>query len=259
MTNTQTDENNGTGGRQALDGKVAWITGAGSGIGRAAAIALAGAGMKVALSGRRRDSLEETANLIAGPEADILITPLDVSDAAAVEQTAQKIESRFDRLDVAVLNAGINIKNRRWGDIDVKGWDDVVNINLNGAFYCCQAALPIMRRQKSGLIINVASRSGVRVAGAGPAYTASKHGMVAMSETINLDENAHGIRACALCPGEVATPILDRRPVPISDEERATMIQVEDMAETILFVARMPARVSINQIVLSPTIYRNKG
>lgn len=251
-----TDNSNRTDAPHDLTGQIAWITGAGSGIGQAAAVAMAGAGMQVVLSGRRRESLEETAHMVRAAGKEPMIEVLDISDAGACEDVARRIEARFGRLDMAVLNAGINIKNRRWDDIDVAGWDDVVNINLNGAFYCCRAVLPIMRKQKSGLIVNVASRSGVRVSKAGAAYTASKHGMVAMSETINLEEGDNGIRACALCPGEVATPILDQRPVAISDAEKAKMIQTQDMAQTILFVARMPARVCINQLVMSPSAHR---
>ncbi|MCF8467911.1 MAG: SDR family oxidoreductase [Sneathiella sp.] len=240
-----------------LNGKVAWITGAGTGIGRAAAVSLAGAGMEVVISGRRRSSLEETATLVRAEGKEPVIEELDVSDAAAVAKAVERIEARFGRLDVAVLSAGVNVKKRSWEEVDVEGWDSVVNIDLNGAFYCCRAVLPIMRKQKSGLIINVASWAGVHVSKmTGPAYNAAKHGMVAMSESVNMEESVHGIRACALCPGEVATPILDNRPVPVTDAQKAQMLQAADLGETVLFLASLHERVCVNQLVISPTANR---
>ncbi|TNE35024.1 MAG: SDR family oxidoreductase, partial [Alphaproteobacteria bacterium] len=208
-----------------LKGKVAWITGAGTGIGQAAAVSLARGGMEIVLSGRREANLQETAEMVRAVGGDPVIEALDVSDAEAVNALVKRIETKFGRLDIAVLSAGVNVKNRSWDQVDVPGWDSVVNIDLNGAFYCCHAVLPMMRAQKSGLIINVASWAGVHVSKlTGPAYNAAKHGMVAMSESINMEESRHGIRACALCPGEVATPILDNRPVPVTPEQKAVML-----------------------------------
>lgn len=240
-----------------LTKKVAWITGAGTGIGQAAAVSLASAGMEVILSGRRRANLDETAELIREFGIDPVIEELDVADAQAIEKVALRISDKFGRLDIAVLSAGINVKARSWAEVGVDGWDDVIDIDLNGAFYCCRAVLPMMREQKSGLIINVASWAGVHVSKmTGPAYTAAKHGMVAMSESLNMEEAIHGIRSCALCPGEVATPILDNRPVPITDAQKEVMLQAEDLGQTILFLAQMHERICINQLVISPTANR---
>lgn len=246
-----------TGVLQDIKGQVAWITGAGTGMGQAAAVALAGMGMEVVLSGRRRANLEETARLVRNTGIEPVIEELDVSNAEDINQLVKRIDKRFGRLDVAVLSAGINVKDRSWEEVQVKDWNTVVNIDLNGAFYCCRAVLPIMRRQQGGLIINVASWAGVHISKlAGPAYNAAKHGMVAMSETINMEESVNGIRSCALCPGEVATPILDNRPVQVTDDQKAVMLQAEDLGETILFLARLPERVCINQLIISPTANR---
>ncbi|MZR31710.1 SDR family oxidoreductase [Sneathiella litorea] len=248
---------NTIGALRSLEGKVAWVTGAGTGIGQAGAVCLARAGMEVVLSGRRKEKLAETEDMIRGLGKAPIIEELDVADADQVAAVAAKIEERFSRLDVAVFSAGINVKNRSWGEVDTEGWDSVVDIDLNGAFYCCRSVLPIMRRQKEGLIINVSSLAGVRVSKmTGPAYTAAKHGMVAMNESINMEEAVNGIRACALCPGEVATPILDNRPVKVTDEEKAVMLQGEDLGETILFLAQLDTRVCVNQLVISPTANR---
>jgi NADP-dependent 3-hydroxy acid dehydrogenase YdfG len=242
---------------RSLNGKVAWITGAGTGIGQAASVSLAAAGMEVVLSGRRRANLEDTADQVRAVGGEPVIEELDVADAASSAAVVDRIEKRFGRLDTAVLSAGVNIKNRAWSDVDIEGWDSVVDIDLNGAFYCCNAVLPMMRAQKTGLIINVASWAGVHVSKmTGPAYNAAKHGMVAMSESINMEECGNGIRACALCPGEVATPILDNRPVAVTDAQKATMLQAEDLGETVLFLAQLNERVCVNQLVISPTANR---
>ena len=158
------------------------------------------------------------------------------------------------RIDILVNNAGLNIQKRSWADVSNEGFDEVIAADLNGPFYTTRAVLPIMRAQGSGLFIQVSSWAGVYVPLlTGPAYTAAKHGLVALSESINQSECMNGIRSCCICPGEVATPILDKRPVPITEEEKAKMLQSEDMGETILYVARMPASVCVNEILISPT------
>jgi NADP-dependent 3-hydroxy acid dehydrogenase YdfG len=238
----------------SLDGKVVWVTGAGSGIGQAAACALAAAGARVVLSGRRKEALDETSTIIAQAGGEAIAAPLDVSDLRAVQETAGTIDERFGQLDVLVNNAGINIAGRHWGNQDLGEWDRLLKININGVYYCVSAVLPVMRRQHDGLIINIASWAG-RYSSyvAGAAYGASKHAVLALNATINMEECRNGIRACAICPAEVATPILDRRPVPVPAEERAKMLQPEDLAETILYVARMPPRACVNEILISPT------
>ena len=233
---------------RTIDGMVAWVTGAGSGIGRAGAEALAGAGAKVVLSGRRVDALEKTANSIKEKGGEAVV------DAQAVAAVAKRIADRFGRLDILVNNAGLNMAKRHWADMDLESWEKIVQVDLNGAFYVVHAALPIMRAQKDGLIINVASMAGKRVGYvSGVPYTAAKHGLVAMNETINFEECHNGIRATALSPGEVATEILDKRPVPVTEEARAKMVQSEDMGEIILFLARQPKHVCINELLVTPT------
>ena len=239
---------------QSIDGKVAWVTGAGTGTGRGGAMVLASAGAKIILSGRREEPLEDTQMRIADAGGEAVIEPLDISDANAVYAVADAIKERFGRLDILVNSAGLNIPNRRWKVVEAEGWRSVIDIDLNGAFYCSHAALRIMREQRDGLIINISSLAGRRVSTvSGAAYTAAKHGLNAMSESLNL-ENCHlGIRACAICPGDVATDILDRRPFPPTAEARERMIQEKEMGETILFVAQMPPHVCINELVISPT------
>lgn len=243
---------------ESLTDKVAWVTGAGTGIGRAGAVALAEEGARLALSGRRKEPLLETAQIIEKSGGETVVEPLDVTDAAAVQAVADRIQERYGRLDILVNNAGTNVTERHWGSVDPGTWDEVVNINLNGAFYCISAVLPIMRKRKDGLIINVASWAGRFDSYiTGPAYSATKHGIVSMNASINIEECINGIRACAICPGEVWTPIIDRRPDALPEDVKAKMLRSEDLGETILFVARLPKHVCVNEILISPTWNRS--
>lgn len=237
-----------------LDGQVAWVTGAGSGIGEAAALALAKAGMRLVLSGRRIEPLEATAAAIRAGGGVATVAPADMSWAAEVEAVADRIGAEHGRCDILVNSAGLNVPKRSWREVEVAGIDAVIGADLSGPFYASRAVLPTMRAQGGGLIIQVSSWAGRYVSKlTGPAYSAAKHGLVALSESLNQEECGHGIRSCCICPGEVATPILDRRPVPVSAEDKARMLQSEDLAETILFVARLPASVCVNEILISPT------
>ena len=237
-----------------LDGKVAWVTGAGTGIGEAGAKALAREGASVVLTGRRREPLEAVARAIETAGGRAVVEPGDMTDAKRVTEIAESIRERFGRLDILVNNAGNNVKERSWKELTPERIDTVIDANLSSAFYCAWAALPMMREQKDGVLIHTASWAGRYVSVlSGPGYTAAKHGVVAMSHELNMEEFANGIRSTVLCPGEVATPILDRRPVPVSAEDKARMIQSEDMGEIILFVATRPKHIVLNEMVIGPT------
>jgi len=238
-----------------LEGKVAWITGGGSGIGLAGAIELVKAGARVVISGRTEKTTREAEKQLKAL-GDAEGTLLDVADKKAVAATAAGIEKRHGRIDILVTSAGTNIGGgrRNLKTLSLEGWDEVVAINLNGLFYCCHAVIPGMRARKDGLIINISSWAG-RYASVltGPAYNATKRAVIAITESINMEECANGIRATSILPGEVATPILEKRPVPPSKEERARMAQPEDFGRAILFVATMPARSCVNELVIAPT------
>ena len=238
-----------------LEGQVAWVTGAGSGIGAAAAAALAKEGATVVLTGRRREKLEQVAARI-GSKADV--QPGDMMQSAAVTAIADIIRKKFARLDILVNNAGLNIPDRSWAKLSPAGVDQVVTGNLSSAFYCVAAVLPMMRAQGGGLLIHTASFAGRFIGGlSGPAYTAAKHGVVAMSHSINMEECINGIRSCVVNPGEVATEILDKRPVPVSPEDRAKMVQPEDCGDLVRYIACLPPHVCINEVLISPTWNRS--
>lgn len=233
-----------------LSGKRVWITGGGTGIGQAAAEALAAAGAHVVLSGRREAPLEALAERLRaeGGTAESLV--LDVADAAAVAAA----QSRVGAVDILVASAGLNLPKRSFAQIDTAGWDQIVGVNLNGIFYCVQAVLPEMRERGSGLLVLVSSWAG-RYASrlTGPAYNATKRALIALGESINDEEGGHGIRASVVMPGEVATDILKSRPVPPSQAAMDRMLKPEDLGRTIQFLAEMPPHVCINEILISPT------
>jgi NAD(P)-dependent dehydrogenase (short-subunit alcohol dehydrogenase family) len=235
-------------------GKVVWITGGGTGIGQAAALAFGREGARVALLGRRADVLEETAGHVRSTGAAVQTAALDVAKRAQVQAVARELLAAWGRVDILVNNAGLNVPRRRLRELSGEDWDQVIAVNLTGAFNMVQAVLPAMREQQGGLIVNVSSMAGKAASGlAGTAYTASKHGMNGLSHSINTEEWVHGIRATALCPGEVNTPIIDKRPVQLSGAERERMMQPEDLAEAILFLARLHPRTHVPEMLLMPT------
>ena len=216
-------------------GMAAWMTGAGSGIGRACAVAFARAGARVAFTGRRR-ALEETAGLIAGLDGLApLMVPADVSDAASVVAAHAKIVAAWATRRPRQLRRR-QCPQRHWGNLGPQGASEVIDLDLKAVFYCTLAVLPAMRLRGDGSIVHIASQAGVSLQTVtGPSYSAAKHGVVAMSASLNAEEGIHGIRSICISPGEVETPILDTRPVPPTAAERKLMLQPEDVAEAALF------------------------
>ncbi|CCE03003.1 SDR family oxidoreductase [Bradyrhizobium sp. STM 3809] len=234
--------------------RIAWITGGGTGIGEAGALTLAAEGWTVVVSGRRKAALDAVVARIVADGGTAEAIALDVAKSADVQAAADAILMRHGRIDLLVNSAGVNVPRRRWDDMTLDGWNQLVEINLNGVLYCMKAVLPAMRKQQDGTIINVSSWAGRHVSKMpGPAYTSTKHAVLALTHSFNMEECMNGLRACCLMPGEVATPILEQRPVVPSAEEQARMLQPEDLGRTIAFVASMPPRVCVNEILISPT------
>jgi NADP-dependent 3-hydroxy acid dehydrogenase YdfG len=238
---------------QSLKGKVAWVTGGGSGIGLAGARELARAGARVVISGRTEKKVREAEQQLKAL-GDAEATVLDVADKAQVARAAKDLLARHGRCDVLVNSAGLNVPKRFYKDLSPEDWDKVIGINLNGALYCTTAVLPAMRAQKDGVVINIASWLGRWIGYlGGAAYGASKHALAALTHHLNLEEGMNGIRGCVIYPGEVATPILKTRPVPPAQEDIDRMLQSEDLGRTIRFVAETPPHVCLNEIVITPT------
>ncbi|MBX9594587.1 MAG: SDR family NAD(P)-dependent oxidoreductase [Roseomonas sp.] len=236
-----------------LTGKIAWVTGAGSGIGEAAALALAEEGATLVLTGRRVAPLEDVAARIRAKGGEAHVQAADMMVGAQVAAIGAFLEEKFGRLDVLVNNAGLNITPRRWGVLSMEGADELIRGNLNSAFYAVTVALPLMRKQGGGAMIHTASMAGRLVSPmSGPGYTAAKHAVVAMSHSINAEECVNGIRSSVVLPGEVATPILDKRPNPVSEEERAKMVQSADVGDLIRYIACLPSHVVLNEVWITP-------
>ena len=237
-----------------MNNSIVWITGAGTGIGQAVALAFAAAGARVALTGRRVDALEETRAAVVAAGGQAMVAAADVTDPAAVTMAHQAVVAAFGHPDVLVNNAGANARRRHWAQLSADDMAMVVDVNLKGPFLCTLAVLPAMRTAGGGTIIHVASVAGTGIfAITGPAYTAAKHGARAMSATLNAEEGIHGIRSICINPGEVATPIMDQRPRPPSAEDRALMVQPQDIAAAAVFAAGLPPRTCMAEMTIQPT------
>jgi NAD(P)-dependent dehydrogenase (short-subunit alcohol dehydrogenase family) len=241
-----------------LTGKVAIVTGASTGMGRAIGVALAAEGANLGLVARNPKRLEESAVLARDAGVEVLAFPGDVGDPATSAIVVRQVFEKFGRIDILVNNAGTNVFHRNWPDTTVPDWNLVINTNLSGAFYFARQVLPVMRKAGGGIVINISSGAGLHAgAPGGVAYTASKHGMQALTGTLNAEERRYGIRSCAICPGETDTPNLDLRPRPPSSEALAKMLTSEDIANAVAYVATQPDSVAIELLVITPTARRN--
>lgn len=231
--------------------KTVWVTGAGSGIGAAVALGFAKAGFRVALTGRGVQALEDVVETFPDRKMALVVAG-DVTDRQGMAEAAQQIAAWGDGLHILCNNAGLNIPRRRWADLDWDSWDNLLKINVTGALNVIAACLPIMRAQHDGIMIHTSSWAGrFHSPNGGVAYGASKHALSDISASLNAEEGANGIRSTALCPAEVATPLLAKRPG-FDVSTLAHMIQPEDMAQTALYVANMNPSVAVHEILLAP-------
>lgn len=229
-----------------------WITGGGSGMGRATALAAAAAGWSVAVSGRRRDALDAVVAAIEADGGTALAVPLDVRDREAITLAARTVAERFGNLDALVLSAGQNTPHRRWEDQSIAEFESIVATNLTAVAAVVDAALPLLR-ESGGQVVAISSYAGWSFqSGAGVAYSASKTAVSSLVRTLNSMEAAHGVRACHLCPGDVATDFLEQRPEVPDAGARAAMLTPEDIARAVTFVLESPAHVRVDELVISP-------
>lgn len=235
-----------------LENQTAFVAGGATGIGEAVACALAAAGCKVAIGGRRVEKLEEAAKKYEGP-GELLFHELDVADRASVSTAMSWFESTLGPIDILVNAAGINIKDRTMAKMTPEEWDKVLSVNATGAYNIMNAALPSMRSRKHGTIINVSSIAGKRaIELGGIAYCASKFAMTALGTAAGQEEAENGIRITNVYPGEVDTPLLLQRPKPVSEEHRSRMLQPSDIAELVVTICQLPQRAHVPEIVIKP-------
>ena len=231
------------------------VTGAGTGIGRGIAQAFVAEGARVALLGRREEKLREAVQELEPGRA--MTYQCDVSDRSMVNDTISRINNELGPIDILINNAGVNSNPRNVGDVAPSDWDKTLAVNLTGVYNCTRVVLPGMRERQNGLIINISSTAGIRTTKlAGAAYSAAKHGAVSLVNSINQEECEYGIRGCAICPGEVDTPIMDARPEVPDANRRKKMLKPEDIAAAAVFVARLPSRAMVPLIVITPVYHK---
>jgi NADP-dependent 3-hydroxy acid dehydrogenase YdfG len=231
------------------------ITGAGSGIGQGIAEALDGIGLRVALVGRERGKLEQTRAKLSQSDGPAVIAPCDVADREQVKATVDAVLAELGSIDVLVCNAGINVRNRSLETLDPADFDRMVATILTGTFNLIHFVLPSMRARESGLVVQIDSVSGKRASVLGGAgYSAAKFGQAALGLCLGREEGPRGIRSTVIYPGEVNTPILDARPVPVGAERRAAILQPADVAAAVRFLVELHPRASVPELIIKPTV-----
>src|SRR6266851_2962616 len=236
-----------------LAGKICLVTGGGSGIGLAVARAFLDEGARVAIAGRDEAKLRHAAQKLAGGDR-LTSYAMDVAISDQVQTAVRQLSERWGPVEILVNNAGLNLRERSVRELTPESWQLLLRANLDGAFYCIHAVLPAMLERRDGIIINISSIAGKRPGPlSGAAYSASKFGMRALGLCLAAEEQDSGIRVSNICPGEVDTPILEVRPQPVSDEQRRRILRAEDVAAAVLYVATLPPRVSVPELVIKPT------
>lgn len=223
-------------------GKVAFVTGAASGIGRAAAVAFAAEGAHVAILDRSEDALQQTAEAVRSAGGEVLAIACDVSSPDQVKSAVARTVGAFGRLDIAFNNAGVENKAAPVHEIDLAEWDRILSINLRGTFTCMKHELAQMVAQGSGVVINTSSGAGIRGVAGGAAYAASKHAIIGLTRSAALDYAKLNIRVNAVLPGNIETPMMDRFTggdiqKAIDLEPVGRLGKPEEIAEAVLWMA----------------------
>ena len=232
--------------------RIAVVTGGATGIGWGIAKALADAGCQVVIGGRRIEKLVEAAESYHGP-IPIRHHQLDVADRSGTRAFFDWVQDRIGPPDILVHAAGINIRRRSMTDMAPHEWDEVLAVNATGAYNVLHAALPEMRRRRTGLVVLISSVSGKRAYPlGGVAYCASKFALTALATAAGNEAAADEVRVTTIFPGEVNTPILDVRPEPVPEERRRTMLQPDDLGQIVRDLALLPPHVHIPELVVKP-------
>lgn len=231
-----------------LAGQVALITGAGRGIGAAISRTLASLGARVILCGRSRDSLEATAAAINNQDGQASVMECDVTDLRSVELMAERVDRTFGRLDILVNNAGIGGTGGPLHQLAPEVWDDVLNTNLRGVYYCIRSFAPMMIRARSGHIVNISSISGKNALPNGAAYAASKWGLNGLTYSVAEELRTYNVRVSVVCPGSTHTNF---SPHPGKSEEK--MLQPDDIAFAVAMIVTQAPRSFASEIILRPT------
>lgn len=234
-------------------GRVLWVTGGGSGMGRAAALSAAGSGWRVAISGRRHEAVAAAADDVRQHGGEAIEVPVDVRDAHALRDAHDRIVAEWGPVTGCVVSAGLNAPRRSWSDQSMDEFADIIDTNLTGVARVVDLVLPGMRSAGGGDIVVISSRSAWRFSpGAGAAYMSSKAALGMLVASLNDEESAHGIKACHLCPGDVDSDFLGLRPNVPNADQRQGMLSPEDVARSVQFVLDSPRHVRIDELVITP-------
>lgn len=209
-------------------------------------------GAHVVAAARRENRLQSLKEELARERCDIMVRCADVSSPKKMQQLAQETLDKFGNIDILVYASGINTPDRSMKRLKPGIWDSLVDANLNGAFYATYAVLPTMRTARSGLLIYISSMGGVIPDLSGAAYQASKRGVLGLAHAVRMEEKVNGIRTSVICPGLVNTELVEQRPVKVSLEVLAQALQPEEVAETIVYIAKLPPRAAIPELHLVP-------
>lgn len=234
----------------SLKDQVVLIVGASSGIGLETALLFAREGARVMASARRQDRLD--ALRAKHPSIETFVA--DASQAFEMENLVRETRGRLGQIDILVFAAGTNTPDRAMNRLNVDIWDMMICANLSSAYYATRAVLPAMRQRKAGHLIYISSISGIVPDVSGASYQAAKRGLLGLAHAIRVEEKEHGIRTCVVCPGLVETEILEKRPVKPSAETLAKALQPIDVAEAVLAIAKLPARVAVPEFQIMPTL-----
>jgi 3-oxoacyl-[acyl-carrier protein] reductase len=229
-----------------LKNKVAIVTGSSSGIGKAIALRFGAEGAKVVVAARRMALCEQTVAQIVKDGGEAWAIQTDVADERQVERLIQETVTRYGRLDILVNNAGI-FGGKRLAATMTKDFDEVMNVNLRGTFFCCRAGFTQMKRQGGGTIINMSSVAGLQAWAGTGAYSASKHGVQALTKSLADEGRPHHIKVSAICPGGVADELVDATSEEILRSEK---IDPFDVAETAVYLATLGKYSVVHQIVI---------
>ncbi|NLO79667.1 MAG: SDR family oxidoreductase [Xanthomonadaceae bacterium] len=245
---------------ERLDGKIAIVTGASSGIGEATARQLAAQGARVIAAARRESRLQALARQIEEAGGQVETATLDMADGSQIERLVETVREKHGRIDILVNNAGVMLLAPVMR-ADVNEWRRMIDVNLTGLFHLTRLVVPIMREQGGGHIVNLSSLAGRIAMPGGSVYSATKFGVNAFSEALRRETLGDRIRVTLVEPGPVATELAEH----ITDTEsrqriddlasRIEMLQAEDIADAIVYAVTRPARVNVNEILITPTEY----
>ncbi len=242
----------------SIEHETALIVGASGGIGSAVARALAGGGVRVALSGRNAVRLEEVRRSLGQASESAVVAPCDATDRAQVKAMVDAVLSAMGAIDILVCASGTNVSRRSFRTLDPADWDQVIAQNLTSAFNLIHAVVPSMRSRGKGLVVQLGSLAGLRASVlAGAAYSASKFAQAALGVVLGREERGRGIRSTVICAGEVNTALLETRgarPGGEAPSRREGILEPSDIADAVLFLAGLPPRVHVPELIIKPTI-----